>query len=961
MKVNFRKAIILILLVLSSVLVSLGMAETEISIFVGESLQLSSKVFLEGKYADSRYITWTSSDASIASVGSNGSVTGKAEGIAYIKAVLNEGTHIKEATVSIQVKSTVKGVRLTNKISSLKVGESFVLNAEVQPVDNLDATLNKGITWISMDAAILTVDSSGKAYGKAPGKAIILVKTVDGKKQDYVEITVESTVEKIEFATKEVEIYIGGEQTLEPVVLPETAYLKDVTWTSLHGNIVSVDSNGKIKGIKEGEGYVGAATVDGNRSAYVKVKVKSSLDGIKLSDSRVELTDDNKTYELKVEYIQKFETVEPVEKGLTWSSSNSAIASVDSNGVVTGKKTGYAEIVAVSKDGGYRVGCIFDVKITPPKDNRVFPNNLILRNTPATCYVGEEVPLDITIYPITVTEKGISMVGATSGTYEFINREGKYYFKPLRSLAYTMTLRTVNGMQEQFTIVAKPTVARIEILPGELEKDGDSYVQYLGQTNLFSYKLHPLPGLTDADIKVRTVTWTGTDGKNKSARNDYNGEAFNITKARLTVKSDDGNAYDSIEVDLRGMLKTIEVDENVKIGLRYEYEPWIKFIPEDNLMYGLKEVLDKEYTMTIEKTYISDVFLNAEKAYEENKVKELNELVQKRVNLKENLEKLQRHESRVKALEYFLEKSSDGFSLISNDDNILLTDRDGKELKVSEVISNKFIGYFVSKSEILIKTKDNNVQKKATVVVDDKTSELVIMDALGRVISISDREAAEKIRKDQDELAKQLEAEAKRNEELAAAKKLAEAKEKYAGKSLVDTPSEWAIVLVEDASGKELVIDEIRMDFRRHITREEFATLAVRLYEKLTDKKTKAFQSDYFVDTNNIEVIKAYNLGIVNGIGSRTFAPDKLVSRQEMCVMLMKTLKASGMELEVKSDKNVFSDMNDVASWAKESVEALSVNHNIVSGVGENKLGVLENATREQAIILVLRLFDELK
>ena len=74
------------------------------------------------------------------------------------------------------------------------------------------------------------------------------------------------------------------------------------------------------------------------------------------------------------------------------------------------------------------------------------------------------------------------------------------------------------------------------------------------------------------------------------------------------------------------------------------------------------------------------------------------------------------------------------------------------------------------------------------------------------------------------------------------------------------------------------------------VTRKEFAGLAVRLYERLTGKIAEVGTMS-FHDTNNAEVLKAANIGLVAGKEDGRFAPDEPITRQQMASVLLRALK----------------------------------------------------------------------
>lgn len=173
--------------------------------------------------------------------------------------------------------------------------------------------------------------------------------------------------------------------------------------------------------------------------------------------------------------------------------------------------------------------------------------------------------------------------------------------------------------------------------------------------------------------------------------------------------------------------------------------------------------------------------------------------------------------------------------------------------------------------------------------------------------------------------------------------------------------SGWAAPVVNEARDENLVTDKVLVDFPADITREEFCELAVLLYEKMTGKKAAPVASNPFVDTKNPEILKAYNLKIVNGISTDKFAPNNKVTRQEISVMLLRTLKAVMPNISSEAEfKTKFQDVDDVANWALEAVRFMNAN-GILGGSSVGGVTYIlpkGNTTKEQAIALVLRLYN---
>ena len=168
--------------------------------------------------------------------------------------------------------------------------------------------------------------------------------------------------------------------------------------------------------------------------------------------------------------------------------------------------------------------------------------------------------------------------------------------------------------------------------------------------------------------------------------------------------------------------------------------------------------------------------------------------------------------------------------------------------------------------------------------------------------------------------------------------------------------SEWAEEELDKANKLD-VIPEIfkKQDLTQNITRKEFAHVAVKLYEKLTGNKATAVANNPFKDTDDVEVLKAYNVGITQGTGADTFTPDALITREQMATMMTRALIKAGIDTKVDLEKvTKFADDGGMHDWGKESIYYMS-SIEIIKGIGNNTFNVLGNATREQALLISVR------
>ncbi|MDA8233414.1 MAG: S-layer homology domain-containing protein [Clostridia bacterium] len=168
--------------------------------------------------------------------------------------------------------------------------------------------------------------------------------------------------------------------------------------------------------------------------------------------------------------------------------------------------------------------------------------------------------------------------------------------------------------------------------------------------------------------------------------------------------------------------------------------------------------------------------------------------------------------------------------------------------------------------------------------------------------------------------------------------------------------SDWAVKELIEAFQYELTYDNIENNFKKPITREEFSTIAVKLYEKLSGKKAVAVDMP-FNDTTNTEVAKAYGLGIVKGISADKFSPNLNITRQEISVMILRGLTAAKPDIDKSTDGSFpFDDASHIASWALDAMK-FAYKNNIMKGTSTKNISPLNNTTREQAIILLKRTY----
>ncbi len=263
----------------------------------GESAATDEKV---AKAAEKLTIEWTSSDESVATVDETGTVTAVAAGEANVTASVKDADIA--ASTHIKVVVTPTGVVAPESIDLVTNGENTKdLDAKLVPADATDVKL----AYESSDESVATVDETGKVTAVANGECTITTYVVaDAKDADASELSAVA----VEAA--------DSEETDDSVAtMPEDLAVMDSAF----------------------------GVVPENLKAETKVTVTTNVESVTLDKTEGVLTVGNT--------VTITATVTPdttTNASVTWSSSDEAIATVDSEGKITAVAPGTATITAVS-------------------------------------------------------------------------------------------------------------------------------------------------------------------------------------------------------------------------------------------------------------------------------------------------------------------------------------------------------------------------------------------------------------------------------------------------------------------------------------------------------------------------------------------------------------------------------------------------------------------------------------
>ena len=371
-----------------------------------------NKVELEYNLAPSNTsqtdVVWSSSNEAVAEV-KNGVVAGKSVGRADITIASKDNPNVKKTCVVYVSKELDK-----SKVTAVRNDKNINVNwTKVAHASSYVLSRYNKSTGIVNDIYEGT-DTAFEDKDLTSGKYVYTVKAIvdenaadanlysNSVSEESEAVIIPEPVTGIEVANdyQHMGLFVGGSGKIRYSVLPSNATNTNVTFKSLNEKVATVDANGVVTGVSEGNADIVITTEEGGFEAKCTVRV----DGIdargieRVGDKTVTMVL-NQTRQLQV----KITPSDTTNKNVQWTSSNNSVATVDSNGVVTSKNSGSTIITATTHNG---LKTEFFIEVETPVTNITLNSNEINLNP------GGTFKLDATVNPSNASNKNIKWISA---------------------------------------------------------------------------------------------------------------------------------------------------------------------------------------------------------------------------------------------------------------------------------------------------------------------------------------------------------------------------------------------------------------------------------------------------------------------------------------------------------------------------------------------------------------------
>lgn len=360
-EVNSERATAQLVVTAQQEVEKVAFTEHKRNLFVGDTDDLLSLIqWNDGQSTPyDTSLTWSTGNASVATVDDTGVVTATGVGRTYVYAKASNGLRAK---ILVIVDAKVEGVTLSQENYELWVNEIAFIKATPNPAN---AKYTK-VEYTSDDDTIATVSTDGRIVAKKGGTTYITAtitwtdadgnnQTASARAKVFVKTPVASVeVRRVDTDTN-ADVYAkkrGETIQLKAVITPAEAYDKALTWSSENEAVATVDQNGKVTTVGKGTTYIyakcmnGTYGTDGNGTpavGMIKIIVGAEDDiQLDITPTRSEVYPGE-----NVQYTTTLTPEEAYAGELTWSSDNSDVV-IDSTGVAMVSKTAKAGLANIT-------------------------------------------------------------------------------------------------------------------------------------------------------------------------------------------------------------------------------------------------------------------------------------------------------------------------------------------------------------------------------------------------------------------------------------------------------------------------------------------------------------------------------------------------------------------------------------------------------------------------------------
>lgn len=342
-------------------------------------------------------VKYKSSRSSVVSVSSSGVLTAKRGGTATITCYSAQSSKVLDTvTVTVTEQAKPKSITLLPEVDVMVVGETLQLSAQQYPEDSCGF-----FTWSTSSSSRAKVSEDGLVTARKTGTVTITCRSKQSssiRAARKILIVSEDSPHRILLEKNEIVLHPGETFQIKPEIQP-TGKSSSVKYSTSSSSCVKVDANGVLTARKEGTATITVSSrVNSSVKTTLKVRVvhRAAPERINISATS-SIVDKGKKMQLNA-------SVYPADSctDMRWSSSNTSVLRVDSDGTVDARKAGTAVVTAICKCDS-SVKSTYTVSVYDP----LSPTAISLDASVITLEIGETRAMKATVEPSEGVKTGV--------------------------------------------------------------------------------------------------------------------------------------------------------------------------------------------------------------------------------------------------------------------------------------------------------------------------------------------------------------------------------------------------------------------------------------------------------------------------------------------------------------------------------------------------------------------------
>ncbi len=340
----------------------------------GETLDIKNYFNVLPLDATNKNVLYTIDDTSIATVSDDGIISSINKGHFTLTITTVDGAY--STNFELEVYVTVKDIYVeVPETHVFKVNETYQIKAHVLPVDANVQTINY---YTATNKA--TVNSNGLVtfveIGNDNGEVKITIRSSESSIEKTLTLYVVQPVSNIVINTEDkVVLPVGETLNLNYTIYPTNASNKEVKYSSSNTSIASINESGLITSLSIGEVVISVETLDGSFKDSITLYCGPHVESIKIENSET-IVKVGDSIQIKV----SISPIDAANSKFTYSTSNSDIASITEDGLLTAHRTGQVRITVTTIDLGKVSNITLNVKNVQDKPSEIESSNVLIYN-----------------------------------------------------------------------------------------------------------------------------------------------------------------------------------------------------------------------------------------------------------------------------------------------------------------------------------------------------------------------------------------------------------------------------------------------------------------------------------------------------------------------------------------------------------------------------------------------------